>query len=189
MILIIDNYDSFTFNLVDYFEQLDCSVLCIRNDNEHYLNRLNEFSAVVLSPGPGTPKHANLLMAYIEEIIKLKIPVLGICLGHQALGEFFGMELIKAEKPMHGKLSVLEHYNDPLFQDIPQKFEVVRYHSLVLKKVKEPLKKLCVTEKNELMGFYHLSLPIVGLQFHPESVLTKYGKKILKNWLILKNIK
>ena len=182
MILIIDNYDSFTFNLVDYFEQLGCQVLCIRNDNESYLTRLNEFSAVVLSPGPGTPSKANLLMRYIKQIIAQEIPVLGICLGHQALGEFFGMKLIKAEKPMHGKISILRHFNDPIFKEIPEDFEVVRYHSLVLQNIIEPLYSLCFTQKNELMGFRHNTLPVVGLQFHPESVLTKYGMKILKNW-------
>ena len=189
MILIIDNYDSFTYNLADYFKQLGCRVQVIRNDDDRYLTKLNEFEGIILSPGPGTPATANLLNAYIKEIITLKIPVLGICLGHQALGEYFGMKLIKAEKPMHGKISLLQHNSDALFKDVPDFFDVVRYHSLVLESVKSPLQALCYTHKKELMAFKHEFLPIHGLQFHPESVLTKYGQKILKNWLILKNIK
>ena len=185
MLLVIDNYDSFTYNLCDYFHQLEQELYVIRND-EKTADELKKykFSGLVLSPGPGTPQSSGNLM----QIIKYwhnKIPILGICLGHQAIGSFFGAELIKAPYPMHGKISEIELCNHSMWNDIPQKIKVCRYHSLVLKFNNSD----CITETaicktdNTNMAIAHKKLPIWGIQFHPEAILTEFGIDILKNWL------
>ncbi|MCG8474606.1 MAG: aminodeoxychorismate/anthranilate synthase component II [Cytophagales bacterium] len=184
MILIIDNFDSFTYNLVDYFEQLghDCRV--VRNDcSLEEIERL-DFDLLVLSPGPGKPEDAGILMQVIKKYHQ-RIPILGICLGHQALGVFFGAELKHAQKPMHGKLSLIEHEKEGLFHSMPSPLEVTRYHSLVLKNLPECLKILAKTSDEEIMAFQHKKLPISGIQFHPEAVLTQYGKEMLADWIQL----
>lgn len=189
MILIIDNYDSFTYNLVDYFRQLTEEVVVVRNDIA--LEDIQEIKpiAVVLSPGPGTPEKANNLLLYLDYFIGKKIPVLGICLGHQAIGVYFGAVLCKAEKPMHGKVSIMKHRQDLIFENVSETFEAVRYHSLIIKNLPATLQEICLTDENVVMGIKHIDLPIYGIQFHPESILTNSGLKILENWLKLNNIK
>ncbi|MDX5349019.1 MAG: aminodeoxychorismate/anthranilate synthase component II [Hymenobacteraceae bacterium] len=187
MLLILDNFDSFTYNLLDYFGQLGVESQVVRNNVPlQDLEKMN-FSAILLSPGPGTPKAAGCMMAVIEKYHKT-VPMLGVCLGHQALGEFFGAELVKAQKPMHGKISEITCRPDLLFKDLPEKFSVTRYHSLVLQTLGEELLPLAYTSENELMAMKHNSLPVYGLQFHPEAILTTHGLQILRNWLAIVNI-
>ena len=181
MILVVDNFDSFTYNLVDYFNQLDLEVHVKRN-NIPFDDIVSErYSAVVLSPGPGIPNKAGNLMKVIEHYHD-KIPVLGICLGHQAIADFFNGDIIKAQQPMHGKISNIGHEGDLIFAGIPQKFNVVRYHSLVCDNLPATLEVISKSDSNEFMALKHRNLPIYGLQFHPEAVLTQYGLKILQNW-------
>lgn len=183
-ILIIDNYDSFTYILVDYFLQLETECTVIRNDELSFDEIIKlEFDALVLSPGPKTPKEAGLLpqiIAYFHD----KIPMLGICLGHQGIGEFFGAKLTKAKTPVHGKTSAIRHRQHQLFEGLPKEFEVMRYHSLLLENVEDTsLEIIAATETGEVMAFAHKTLPVIGVQFHPESILTQHGFKMLQNWL------
>lgn len=192
MLLIFDNYDSFTYNLCDYFKQLGQKLLVIRND-EKTLDEIEEldFSGIVLSPGPGIPENSGLLMALIDRWHN-RVPILGICLGHQALGTYFGLELIKAPYPIHGKVSTIETINHPMWKGLPDKFDVCRYHSLVLdfKLIREDTNQggiLIPTARSQddgtNMAIAHKHLPIWGIQFHPEAILTQYGIEILNNWL------
>ena len=183
MVLLVDNYDSFTYNLRDYMLQLgqDCKVL--RNDelNIDEIAELN-FSSAIISPGPRVPKQAGVTMQFIERFYKTK-PILGICLGHQAIGEFFGAKLVKAQMPMHGKTSSITHNNHFLFKNLPPQFEVMRYHSLVLEEVeKTPLQVIARTNEQEVMALVHPEYKIAGVQFHPESILTPFGLTIMRNW-------
>lgn len=140
------------------------------------------FSSAVISPGPKTPHEAGVTMKFIEHFHTSK-PILGICLGHQAIGEFFGAKLKKAIKPMHGKTSVINHANHFLFKNLPDEFEVMRYHSLILDELdKTDLRVIALTNENEVMAITHLQFKLAGVQFHPESVLTPYGLQIMKNW-------
>lgn len=182
MILVVDNYDSFTFNLVDYFHQLGLKIEVHRNDVP--LNTLlsNRFKAIVLAPGPGDPKGAGSMMQVLD-YYHTKIPVLGICLGHQAICKYFRGELAKAQKPMHGKISMISQYGDELFQNIPDRFNVVRYHSLICHNLSDQMQVLAETDAGEIMAVRHNYLPIIGLQFHPEAVLTQFGIEILRNWV------
>lgn len=190
MILILDNFDSFTFNLVDYFNQLGKKCEIIRNDIPPQNIDLYKYEALVLSPGPGRPKEAGYLMEYIR-LFENEMPILGICLGHQAIACYYGAEVVKGIKPMHGKISevhLLAH--DEIFAEMPNQFEVVRYHSLVVGNIdKAMLIPLANSSENENMIFRHKFLPIYGIQYHPEAALTKFGLKILKNWtgLLSKN--
>jgi anthranilate synthase/aminodeoxychorismate synthase-like glutamine amidotransferase len=187
MVLLIDNYDSFTYNLYDYILQLGLQCKVVRND-ELTLGEIEQlnFTSAVISPGPKTPKQAGITVPFIEKHHKTK-PILGICLGHQAIGEFFGAELSKAELPMHGKTSVINHNKHFIFDNLPAQFEVMRYHSLLLKQIeKTPLQVIASTAKNEVMAIAHPTLKIAGLQFHPESILTLHGLSMLRNWF--KNI-
>jgi len=187
LILILDNYDSFTYNLVDYFSQLGIECIVKRNDTQvKELAELN-INGLVLSPGPGIPSTSGNLM----EVLKWysdKLPILGICLGHQAIGEFFGNQLVKANKPMHGKISKINHTNHPLFEGIPNNFNAVRYNSLLLAEVKKPIIEIAKSDQNENMVICHDTLPINGVQFHPEAALTEYGLRLLKNWLSISKI-
>ncbi len=182
-VLLLDNYDSFTYMLKDLIEQcgINCSV--IRNDDP-LLDQLDldQFAALVISPGPQKPIDAGKLNWIIEKMA-LKVPVLGICLGHQALGEFFGANLCKAKLPRHGKVDLMEHNKNNLFKGVPQMFRGTRYHSLVLKNLPEHLIEICKCE-GEIMGFAHKTLPVWGLQFHPESCQTQSGIKMLENFFI-----
>lgn len=189
-ILIIDNYDSFTYNLYDYFLQLGADCTVVRND-EWTKEQFQSFSfdGLVLSPGPKRPVDAGLLMWAIEYFHDKK-PILGICLGHQGIGEYFGLTLIKARLPIHGKTSEITHDNSKLFQNLPPSFKVMRYHSLILQNDDEfPLLVTSRTKEGEIMSFQHQSLPIYGVQFHPESILTENGLALLKNWMnsLIKN--
>jgi anthranilate synthase component 2 len=187
MILLLDNFDSFTYNLVDYFRQLGLEILVVRNDSNLSELICLPLQAIILSPGHGVPKNAGCMMEVIAYFYR-KIPILGICLGHQALGEFFGASLQKASMPMHGKISTIQII-DPLqaqklslFYNLPQRIQVVRYHSLLIVSDSADIEVLAITEQNEIMAFKHKTLPIYGLQFHPEAVLTEFGIDILRNW-------
>lgn len=183
-ILIIDNYDSFTYNLYDYFLQLGSSCTVVRNDEwskEQF--QAFDFDGLVLSPGPKKPKDAGLLMWAINYFHDKK-PILGICLGHQGIGEFFGASLQKAKLPIHGKTSSISHDSSSLFLEFPTSFRVMRYHSLILENLEHTaLIPTSFTQEGEIMSFRHQSLPIAGVQFHPESILTEYGIELLANWI------
>ncbi len=181
MILVVDNFDSFTYNLVDYFYQLELEVKVLRNNASLKQLLSEKYNGVVLSPGPGIPTKAGDLMKVLD-FYHTKIPVLGICLGHQAIGAYFKGEIKKAPKPMHGKISKIFHENDSLFINIPSGFNVVRYHSLICSKLSSKLQVIANTDIGEIMALKHKYLPIYGLQFHPEAVLTQYGLEILRNW-------
>lgn len=195
MIVLLDNFDSFTYNLVDYFKQLGLEIKVLRNNVAIEQIIALQPQAIILSPGHGTPKNAGIMMKLIEEFY-LKIPILGICLGHQALGIFFGATLQKAQKPMHGKISVLQVVDNEiddtnkinaLFHNLPKKFNIVRYHSLIICDDSEELEILAYTQnketnEKEVMAFRHKTLPIYGIQFHPEAILTEFGLDILRNW-------
>lgn len=184
--LLIDNYDSFTHMLADYVRQ--CNVVCdvVRNDDDKLKNSnfVNSYQALILSPGPQTPKQAGYLMDLIHQYHQTK-PILGVCLGHQAIGEYFGATLQKAILPKHGKVDVAQHQNHPLFNDISQSFEITRYHSLILNNIKPPLQIIAHTANGEPMALNHNTLPIIGIQFHPESCLTKQGLTLIKNFILI----
>jgi anthranilate synthase/aminodeoxychorismate synthase-like glutamine amidotransferase len=184
--LLLDNFDSFTYNLVDYFKQLACECLVVRNNVSLQTIQDLEPTAIILSPGSGSPSKAGVMPELLAHYHN-KVPILGICLGHQAIGEYFGGILTKAEKPMHGKISTIYCEPDAIFEGIPSQFQVVRYHSLVLSSVSAALRVLASTEKGEIMAIKHIALPIYGLQFHPEAVLTEYGINLLANWLKIAN--
>jgi anthranilate synthase/aminodeoxychorismate synthase-like glutamine amidotransferase len=188
MILMIDNYDSFTYNLVQYFGELKADMKVLRNDAV----TVDEIVAmkperIVISPGPGRPEDAGISVDIIRKLSG-KLPILGVCLGHQAIGYAFGGAIIPAKKLMHGKTSRIEHDGKELFQDIPNPFDATRYHSLVVdpSALPECLEVTARTEDDqEIMGLRHKTLPLWGVQFHPESILTLEGKSILKNFLTL----
>ncbi len=181
-ILLIDNYDSFTHMLADYLQQCEVDCVVCRND-EPILLEVNpkNFDALVISPGPETPLEAGFLMQVLPNFIG-KLPILGVCLGHQAIGMHFGAKLEKAEKPRHGKVDLHSHSNNSLFDGVPENFEATRYHSLILKNLPEELEAICYSGE-EIMGLAHFQLPIWGLQFHPESCETKHGLRMLKNFV------
>jgi anthranilate synthase component 2 len=184
--LLVDNYDSFTHMLADYIRQ--CNVTCdvFRNDDERLKDKnfVNNYQALVLSPGPQTPSHAGYLMYVIDQYHQTK-PILGVCLGHQAIGQYFGATLQKAILPKHGKVDVAQHKKHPLFNDISQNFEFTRYHSLILNNIKPPLQIIAHTANEEVMALSHNILPIFGIQFHPESCLTKQGLTLIKNFVLI----
>ena len=191
MLLLLDNFDSFTYNLVDYFEQLGQECCVIRNDKSLAEITKGDYKGVILSPGPRSPKEAGNLMAVLAYFHN-RLPILGICLGHQAIGDFFGWKVAKALRPMHGKISKISHKKNNLFKGLPKEFNVVRYHSLVIKKeknIKSPLEITAITNENEVMAIEHSALPICGIQFHPEAALTQFGLEILDNCLIGNQIK
>ena len=183
MILLLDNFDSFTFNLVDYLGRLGRKTEVIRNNVPDSQIDLDEYQALVISPGPEVPSSSGNLMKILERAID-KMPVLGICLGHQAIGEYFGGTIAPANRPMHGKLcSISVNCEDILFRNTPVKFSVVRYNSLV---VNNPGPDVIVTARSgdgEIMAISHRNKPVHGVQFHPEAILTEHGLEILRNWL------
>ncbi|KAA9331533.1 aminodeoxychorismate/anthranilate synthase component II [Hymenobacter busanensis] len=185
-LLLLDNFDSFTFNLLDYFQQLEVEVLVRRNDAPLAELLALDVDGVVLSPGPGTPRRAGVMMTLLAQVYQ-RLPVLGVCLGHQALGEFFGAELTRGARPMHGKVSDigLLQPNEPLFAGLPALFPVTRYHSLVLRGLPAELQPLAqtVAPAPELMALRHRTLPLYGVQFHPEALLTAHGLELLRNWV------
>ncbi|WP_133274232.1 anthranilate synthase component II [Hymenobacter radiodurans] len=184
-LLLLDNFDSFTYNLLDYLQQLQVQVQVVRNDVPLAAIRELEFDAIVLSPGPGTPDRAGVMLELIQAYHQ-RIPMLGVCLGHQALGEFFGAKLQRAVRPMHGKVSEIKFApQEMLFHNLPPKLIVTRYHSLVISDLPETLVPLAHTtdEHQEIMALRHHSLPLYGVQFHPEALLTSHGLALLGNWV------
>lgn len=184
MLLLLDNYDSFTYNLYDYLSRLHADCRVVRNDQVSIADiEALQPTAIIISPGPKRPADAGITMELIRHFHQT-IPILGICLGHQALGEFFGALLVKSPYPMHGKTSMVQHSGDILFNNIPNPFEVVRYHSLELDKLAAtPLQTLATTQDGAIMAIKHPTLPLYGLQFHPESILTPQGFQLLANWV------
>lgn len=184
MIAVIDNYDSFTYNLVQYLGELGAEVRVYRNDaiTAGQLAALGP-SHIVISPGPGDPSDAGVSNEVIRDLGR-SIPILGVCLGHQCIGQVFGGQVVRAPRLVHGKTSPIYHYGDGLFVGLPSPFEAARYHSLI---VAEPLPAgleiTAFTTDGEVMGLRHESWPVYGVQFHPESILTVDGKKILQNFL------
>jgi len=187
MILVIDNYDSFTYNLVQYFGELGADLLIRRNDEINVAEaEALKPTRICISPGPCTPKEAGISKAVIEAFGP-HIPILGVCLGHQCIGEVFGGEVIRANRLMHGKTSPIHHDSQDIFTGLPNPFQATRYHSLIVRKESLPecLKITAETAEKEIMGFRHKEFPIHGVQFHPESILTEDGKQLLKNFLQL----
>lgn len=182
-LLLLDNYDSFTYNLYDCLSRLGWPCEVHRND-QITVEELEErdYVGMVLSPGPKRPVDAGILMEVIDHFHD-RLPLLGICLGMQALGEYFGARLVRAAMPMHGKLSLLEHTGQGLFEGLPQRTPVMRYHSLVLQELPTALEATAWTLDGTLMALRHQSHSLCGVQFHPESILTKDGQMMLQNWL------
>jgi len=188
MILMIDNYDSFTYNLVQYLSQLGREVEVFRND-AITLEQIEGLKPkyIVISPGPGRPEEAGISCALIRKF-GAKIPILGVCLGHQAIGYCFGAKVIRAGKLMHGKTSLIYHNRKGIFKGIPNPFEATRYHSLLVERESLPacFEITAQTKEKEIMGLKHRDYPVWGVQFHPESILTKHGMELLKNFLKLR---
>ncbi len=186
MILMIDNYDSFTYNLVQYLGAMGKKIVVFRNDKISIaeIKRLRP-QKIVISPGPGRPEDAGISCEIIREFAG-KIPILGVCLGHQCIGFVYGGKIVNAKKLMHGKTSWIYHHKKGIFKNIPHPFEATRYHSLLVKKEGLPkcLEITAWTKEGEIMGLKHKKYPLWGVQFHPESVLTKSGRAILANFLI-----
>ena len=185
MILMIDNYDSFTYNLVQYFSELGEAVRVVRNDElpPHELEALRP-SHVVISPGPCTPGEAGVSLALIARLAG-RVPILGVCLGHQAIGQAFGGRVVRARKVMHGKTSLIEHDGKGVFGEVPNRFVATRYHSLAVERESLPdcLAVTAQSEDGEIMGLRHRRLAVEGVQFHPEALLTEHGHKMLQNFI------
>lgn len=186
MFLMIDNYDSFVYNLVRYFEEIGQDVEVVRNDkiNIECIDS-HKYLGIIISPGPKNPKEAGFCLDIIDKF-KGKIPILGICLGHQCIGYYFGSKIIKGKKPMHGKISHITHNNKGLFYNVKNPLKVTRYHSLIIDKGEFP-KELEITAETSdevIMGIRHNTLPVYGVQFHPEAELTEEGHKILNNFVL-----
>ncbi len=188
MILVIDNYDSFTFNLVQYLWELAVEVTVVRNDELSVDEALTTApERILISPGPCTPDEAGISVALVQRCAELGLPVLGVCLGHQAIGQAFGGQVIRAPRLMHGKTSLIEHDGRGIFAGLPSPYTATRYHSLM---VAEPLPEVLEAtawsaDQRELMGLRHRHLPIHGVQFHPESFLTEHGHDLLRNFLAM----
>ena len=185
MLLMIDNYDSFTFNLVQYFGELGAEVKVVRND-ELGVSEVEKLgpSHIVLSPGPCTPNEAGITLQTIERLAG-RVPILGVCLGHQAIGQAFGGKVVRAKQVMHGKVSRIGHDERGIFTSLPQDFVATRYHSLVVARESLPdcLEVTAQSEDGEIMGLRHRKLPVEGVQFHPEALLTEHGHKMLENFI------
>jgi anthranilate synthase/aminodeoxychorismate synthase-like glutamine amidotransferase len=189
MILVIDNYDSFTYNLVQYFGELGADPQVKRNDEISVaeIEKMNP-ERICISPGPCTPKEAGISNEVIRTLAG-KYPILGVCLGHQCMGDVFGGEVVRAGRLMHGKTSPIHHNGKDLFKGLPDPFEATRYHSLLVRRETLPdcLEITAETAEGEIMGLHHRTLPLWGVQFHPESILTTHGKELLANFLRLKD--
>ena len=185
MLLMIDNYDSFTYNLVQYLGELGEEVKVVRND-EMSVDEIEAMSParVVLSPGPCTPNEAGVSLELIERLAG-RVPILGVCLGHQAIGQAFGGKVVHAKALMHGKVSKIHHNGAGVFRGLPTPYEATRYHSLAIERASCPpqLEVTAWTEDGEIMGVRHRSLAVEGVQFHPESILTEHGHALLRNFL------
>jgi anthranilate synthase component 2 len=186
-VTLIDNYDSFTFNLVHYFGQLGAKVTVHRNDAVSVEEVVaGDPDAIVISPGPCTPREAGICLDLIQAA-SARIPMFGVCLGHQSIGEVFGGEVVRAPLPIHGKMATIHHTGDAVFRGIEGPFQATRYHSLVVKRVTLPecLRITAETPDGLIMALSHTSLPVHGVQFHPESITSQHGHKILRNFLDL----
>lgn len=185
MILVIDNYDSFTYNLVQYLGELGQEIVVKRNDAID-LPGIEELSPdhILISPGPCTPNEAGISLGVIRHF-KGRIPILGVCLGHQAIGQAFGGDVVRAGKLMHGKTSPIHHDGQTIFKDIPSPYTATRYHSLIVRKETLPdcLEISATSDEGEIMGLRHKAYPIEGVQFHPESIITDHGLTLLRNFL------
>jgi len=189
MFLLIDNFDSFTFNLVQAFQQLGADPVVVRNDRKEVLDlaRSGTLTRVCLSPGPSNPQNAGYCLEFLS-LLPPTVPVLGVCLGHQTLGHFAGAPVVRAERIMHGKTSMVHHNDEGIFAGLPNPFEVCRYHSLVVpaEQAADVIDVTARTDRDEVMGLAYKDRPWFGVQFHPESILTPDGPKILKNFLNIK---
>ncbi|MBN1901265.1 aminodeoxychorismate/anthranilate synthase component II [Candidatus Sumerlaeota bacterium] len=185
MILVVDNYDSFTYNLVQYLGELGAELTVLRNDQFSLQDVQNlKPDHIVISPGPCTPNEAGMSCDVIRHFASA-IPILGVCLGHQCIGAVFGGVVERAPEVMHGKTSMIYHNSGAIFHDLPNPFEATRYHSLIVRRegLPEVLEITAWNEENLIMGLKHRELPVWGAQFHPESILTPYGKKLLENFI------
>jgi len=187
MLLLIDNYDSFTYNLVQYFGELGEEIKVVRNDKISVDEaRALRPDRIVISPGPCTPKEAGVSIPLIQAMAGV-VPMLGVCLGHQSIGAAFGGDVVRAGRLMHGKTSMIQHDGKTIFAGLPNPFEATRYHSLIVKRETLPacLEISAETREGEIMGLRHREFPIEGVQFHPESILTTAGKQLLANFLAM----
>ncbi len=187
-ILLIDNYDSFTYNLYHYLSSLNTKVYIVRNDKITEKEILNKFDRIVISPGPGCPDQSGNCIKIVKSLYK-KIPILGVCLGHQIIGQVFGSKIVQAQRLMHGKTSLIKSNKIGILKNLPSKFEATRYHSLIIDKktLSKELEITAQTENGIIMGVKHRKFNIHGVQFHPESIKTIIGIKILKNFINYKN--
>ena len=185
-ILVVDNYDSFVFNLVQYLQQLGAECTVVRNDAVA-AEEASKYDGVLISPGPGTPEKAGISVEMIKYCAQHSIPLFGVCLGHQAIGVAFGATVSRAPELLHGKTSLVYHQQEGVLADIPSPFTATRYHSLCVEKDSVPntLRITGATDSGLVMSMEHTSLPIQGVQFHPESVLTEHGHQMLANWLVM----
>jgi para-aminobenzoate synthetase component 2 len=185
-ILVVDNYDSFVFNLVQYLQQLGAECTVVRNDAVA-AEEASKYDGVLISPGPGTPEKAGISVEMITYCAQHSIPLFGVCLGHQAIGVAFGATVSRAPELLHGKTSLVYHQQEGVLVDIPSPFTATRYHSLCVEKDSVPntLRITGSTDSGLVMSMEHTSLPIQGVQFHPESVLTEHGHQMLANWLVM----
>ena len=183
-ILVVDNYDSFVFNLVQYLQQLGAEVVVKRNDEVNAVS-INDFDGVLLSPGPGTPEDAGACIEIVNAAIKINKPLLGVCLGHQAIGAALGGKVSRAPELLHGKTSQVQHKNEGVFKELKTPFRATRYHSLAIETPSLPdeLVVTATTDTDVIMGVKHKTAPVEGVQFHPESVLTEGGHQLLATWL------
>ncbi len=185
MILVIDNYDSFTYNLVQQLGELGAE-LCVARNDQMTLDEIRDLnpSRIVISPGPGDPDDAGISLDVIREF-GASVPLLGVCLGHQSIGQAYGGVVVRAGRLMHGKTSMVSHTGDPIFAGVPNPFVATRYHSLIVQEDSLPksLKIIARADTGEIMAFRHTEHPVLGVQFHPESILTEYGPRILQNFL------
>ena len=188
MLLVIDNYDSFTYNLVQYLGELGSEIRVVRNDEVTVDEIENELKPerILISPGPGTPDAAGISLAVIESFAD-KLPILGVCLGHQAIAQHFGGKVVRAPEPVHGKPTVINHDGKTIFRDLPNSFAAGRYHSLIVDRDTLPdcLEISATSPDGLIMGLRHRTKKIEGVQFHPESILTEHGKKLLQNFMRL----
>jgi para-aminobenzoate synthetase component 2 len=185
-ILVVDNYDSFVFNLVQYLQQLGAECTVVRNDAVA-AEEASKYDGVLISPGPGTPEKAGISVEMIKYCAQHSIPLFGVCLGHQAIGVAFGATVSRAPELLHGKTSLVYHQQEGILADIPSPFTATRYHSLCVEKDSVPntLHITGTTDSGLVMSMEHTTLPIQGVQFHPESVLTEHGHQMLANWLVM----
>ena len=188
MIILIDNYDSFTYNLVHYFQEIGEKVRVYRNDekeSDFFIKEKPKF--LVISPGPSSPRNAGICLELIKKNSELKypIPTLGVCLGHQAIAEAFNSKIVQSGKPVHGKVSLIHHNSLGLFTNLKNPFKATRYHSLIIDKesISKNLNITAKTEDGVIMGIQHVKLPFYGVQFHPESIATEHGHQIVKNFI------